>query len=378
MECTAPSRKTYSVRVEDIPDHERLIFKLIFSVSFKTRGRTHAYALHSERDGGAPDLILSGASRPPDAPAPYALIVDRDEVPGLTCIQRPLIASRVLGALDRLIASAPTPEASAEPRERADIASVSPDADTAEPAVDGAAFTPAQSPSPATADEGIAFSISEEEASELAIVHDASLANPANLHEVGDGDRSGESFGGISSPVAAPEGDPSPVDAGPDDTAISADASPTGISVSPLGVREATPLKRPVRRARLPRALVVDDSASVRKQIELELNYFAVEVDYAGTAAEAARLLNDNYYDVAFLDVVLPDTDGFRICKRIKATSRTTSVIMLTGRATQADKVKGALAGCDDYLVKPVARSTFQGTVQGYLEPVSPAQVGGA
>ncbi len=113
---------------------------------------------------------------------------------------------------------------------------------------------------------------------------------------------------------------------------------------------------------------MVDDSPSVRKQIELELDFFAVDADYAADAAHAAALLAANHYDVAFLDVVLPDSDGFRICKQIKTSHRETTVIMLTGKASHADKVKGSLAGCDAYLVKPVGRITFQNTVKNYLQ----------
>jgi len=78
-------------------------------------------------------------------------------------------------------------------------------------------------------------------------------------------------------------------------------------------------------------------------------------------------MLKRENYDVAFLDVVLPDNDGFSICRHIKETAKATSVIMLTGKAKQSDKVKGALAGCDAYMVKPVGRLTFQTTVRNYL-----------
>ena len=122
-----------------------------------------------------------------------------------------------------------------------------------------------------------------------------------------------------------------------------------------------------------PRALVVDDSPSVRKQLEIELDLFNVSVDYAATAEEAMDLLDTDAYDVAFLDVVLPDKDGFTICRHIKEYSKDTTVIMLTGKAKQADKVKGALAGCDAYMVKPVGRMTFQSTVRNYLSLVEPA-----
>ena len=113
--------------------------------------------------------------------------------------------------------------------------------------------------------------------------------------------------------------------------------------------------------------LVVDDSQSVRKQLELELELFDVTVDFADTAKAALELLKNNTYDLALLDVVLPDKDGFLICKHIKTTSKETIAIMLTGKATQADKIKGSLAGCDDYLIKPVGRITFQNAVKNYI-----------
>lgn len=375
MERTASPRKIYSVRVEDIPDHERLIFKLIFSVSHKTRGRSHAYVLH---DGAAtPDVVLGGSAEglaAAHSPVPRALIVDRGEVPGLTCIQRPLIATRVLGTLDRLVADAQRPENDApQVTAAAGVAETGNDycadgpVDIAEasapllrlaapgavdssfdgpargaPGETGSTDEPRQAPSVDTAPaQGApaeeAFSITEDEASELAIVHDDTLANPANRVE-----------------------------------------TPAAVEATPPAVEPANVPRPKTRRLDLPRALVVDDSPAVRKQLELELHFFATEVDYAGTGAEAARLLEEHYYDVAFLDVMLPDTDGFRICKRIKALSKSTNVLMLTGKATQADRVKGALAGCDDYLVKPVGRTTFQDAVKRYLEPVPSPQAMGA
>lgn len=360
MECASAPRKTYSVRVENIPEYERLIFKLIFSVSHKTRGRAHAYVLYDQQDGQLPDLVLSG--EPQALPADSAnvrcvAIVDRgDSHPDLACIQRPLIATRVLGALDQLIATAPDEDGT--------------DAD--ETAVTAAAPMP---------EPEVPFVISDEEASELAFVDDEALSNPAN------------------SQAEAPGGLPSSPDSSPDDAPAATASSeqppqPVGAAAAPeVGntVSKSAPAQsqllshtaKPgetmprVRRRRVSRALVVDDSASVRKQIELELNFFSADVDYAGSATEAVRLLDQNYYDVAFLDVVLPDSDGFQICKRIKATTRSTNVIMLTGKSTQADRVKGALAGCDAYLVKPVGRATFQGTVKDYLEPAPSALVTG-
>lgn len=370
MESATTPRKSYTVQVLDVPEHERLIFRLIFSVSFKSRGRDHAYVMHSEQDHGVPDIVISGAfqSLPSKSDATlYVAVVDGDEIPGVVCIQRPLIATRVLGVLDRLVTDA----AAAVAIDAAEAHRVS----TAE-----RTLAPTSQLATVAGGDGsrVQFVISEEEASELAIVHDEDLANPANSGDSPVPLSGSETVPAplASAPSTAAASDVSPAASSFDDAIITDESAVARAPVSAPAVASAGMARRK-RRARVVRSLVVDDSASVRKQLELELNFFSTEVDYAGTAAEAMRLLEEHYYDVAFLDVVLPDTNGFQICKRIKATSRSTSVIMLTGKSTQADRVKGALAGCDAYLVKPVGRSTFQGTVKNYLEPAPSALVAG-
>ena len=119
-----------------------------------------------------------------------------------------------------------------------------------------------------------------------------------------------------------------------------------------------------------PRALVVDDSLPVRKQVELELKRLDVEADCAESAEQALEFLARNtLYDFIFLDVVLPGVDGYNLCKTIKKDKRRklTPVIMLTGKGSTFDRVRGKLAGCDTYLTKPVARESFQDVVKKYL-----------
>lgn len=116
-------------------------------------------------------------------------------------------------------------------------------------------------------------------------------------------------------------------------------------------------------------ALVVDDSSPVRKQIELELKLFGIKVDAAATGEQAIDFINKNNYDLIFLDVVLPGIDGYQICKVLKRgkAKKKTPVIMLTSKSSPFDRVKGALAGCDSYLTKPVKQETFQKVVKKYL-----------
>ena len=117
------------------------------------------------------------------------------------------------------------------------------------------------------------------------------------------------------------------------------------------------------------RALVVDDSLPIRRQLELELQNFVGEVDLAVDGEQAIKLLSAKRYDIVFLDVVLPGMDGYQICRKIKQAKSTknTPVIMLTGKTSPFDRVRGKLAGCDTYLTKPVDQVKFNKEVQTYL-----------
>ena len=117
-------------------------------------------------------------------------------------------------------------------------------------------------------------------------------------------------------------------------------------------------------------ALVVDDSLPVRRQIGLHLAPLVGRVDLAEDGERAVEFIESRSYDIIFLDVVLPGIGGYEICRQIKRDKRTkvTPVIMLTGKSSPFDRVKGKLAGCDTYLIKPVDDTTFEAVVRKYLK----------
>lgn len=116
-------------------------------------------------------------------------------------------------------------------------------------------------------------------------------------------------------------------------------------------------------------ALVVDDSPTVRKHIEQGLAPFGLNVHFAETGEEALDRLAASRYDIVFLDVMLPGIDGYAVCKTIKKDRgmKGTPVIMLTGKSSTFDRIKGSLAGCDTYLTKPVEYELFQSVVKKYI-----------
>lgn len=116
--------------------------------------------------------------------------------------------------------------------------------------------------------------------------------------------------------------------------------------------------------------LVVDDSLPVRIQLNMALQDYANNIDLAESGEKALELLKDNRYDMIFLDVILPGMDGYEICKTIKGddATKSTPVVMLTGSSSAADQVKGELAGCDSYLIKPVKSNLFKETMTRYVQ----------
>ena len=116
--------------------------------------------------------------------------------------------------------------------------------------------------------------------------------------------------------------------------------------------------------------LVVDDSLPVRIQLNMALQDYANNIDLAESGEKALELLKDNRYDMIFLDVILPGVDGYEICKTIKGddATKSTPVVMLTGNSSAADQLKGELAGCDSYLIKPVKSDLFKETMTRYIQ----------
>lgn len=137
-------------------------------------------------------------------------------------------------------------------------------------------------------------------------------------------------------------------------------------------------------RARRPRALLVDDSPTVRRQLAVALAQMGVDSEAVKDAREASETLRVRRYELCFVDVVLPDVDGLRLTRQIRRDPATKAmpVIILSSRSSPLDLARGALAGCSSYLVKPVSRQSLHETVLRGLgrrqpRPVRAAAAGG-
>ncbi len=102
------------------------------------------------------------------------------------------------------------------------------------------------------------------------------------------------------------------------------------------------------------KVLVLEDEDNIRSFVVINLKRAGYETIEAATGEEALEQLRRNQdIRVAILDIMLPDMDGFEVCRRIRASNSKIGVIMLTARTQEMDKVTGFMTGADDYVTKP-------------------------
>ena len=103
------------------------------------------------------------------------------------------------------------------------------------------------------------------------------------------------------------------------------------------------------------RILIVEDDPALADLLRRTLRESAMAADVAMTGTEGLTALSVNDYDLAVLDVGLPDVDGFEVCRQHRERGGKTPILMLTARGGLDDRVRGLDVGADDYLSKPFA-----------------------
>lgn len=102
-----------------------------------------------------------------------------------------------------------------------------------------------------------------------------------------------------------------------------------------------------------PRVLCVDDDEDSREMLSLLLKDWRIETRTAGTASQALSLIQAERFDLYLLDTVLPDLDGFELCRRVRQLDPDTPILFFSGAAYEIDKERGIEAGGDAYISKP-------------------------
>jgi DNA-binding response OmpR family regulator len=115
-----------------------------------------------------------------------------------------------------------------------------------------------------------------------------------------------------------------------------------------------------------PRILLVDDEQAVQTLLTYPLRKDGYDVVPATTGQEALERFREGSFDLVVLDVMLPQLDGYEVCKALRARSAV-PIIMLTAKAEEFDKVLGLELGADDYITKPFSMREFRSRVKAVL-----------
>ena len=105
------------------------------------------------------------------------------------------------------------------------------------------------------------------------------------------------------------------------------------------------------------RVLAVDDQRDALRLLQIRLQNAGLECFTCSDGLSALQFLEKELVDIVILDVMMPNMDGYEVCRRIKAQERTKDIIVLflTARYEMEDKIKGLEVGGHDYLTKPVS-----------------------
>ncbi|MCF6193513.1 MAG: twitching motility response regulator PilG [Kangiellaceae bacterium] len=117
------------------------------------------------------------------------------------------------------------------------------------------------------------------------------------------------------------------------------------------------------------KAMVIDDSKTIRRTAETLLKKVGCEVVTAVDGFDALAKIADNRPDIIFVDIMMPRLDGYQTCALIKNNKefKTTPVIMLSSKDGLFDRAKGRIVGSDQYLTKPFSRDELLGAISEHV-----------
>lgn len=115
------------------------------------------------------------------------------------------------------------------------------------------------------------------------------------------------------------------------------------------------------------RILIVDDESNMRQLVRVYLTNEGYSLDEANSGKEAIQKIQKYPYDVVILDIMMPEINGWEVCKQLRYVGIDTRVLMLTAKTEVEDRVKGLNLGADDYLIKPFAPEELVARVKALL-----------
>lgn len=118
------------------------------------------------------------------------------------------------------------------------------------------------------------------------------------------------------------------------------------------------------------RVLVIEDNREIAELVRLHLVDLSCEAKLVHDGAQGLREAEGTSYDLVILDLMLPGLDGLEICKRLRAASVYTPILMLTSKSSELDRVLGLELGADDYLTKPFSVTELMARVKAIFRRV--------
>jgi DNA-binding response OmpR family regulator len=122
------------------------------------------------------------------------------------------------------------------------------------------------------------------------------------------------------------------------------------------------------------RILVVEDEPDIALGLQLDLRDEGHDVEVSGNGEDASRRAREPGWDLILLDVMLPQKDGFEVCRDLRRAKIRTPVLMLTAKAQEAEKVMGLDMGADDYVTKPFSPRELRARVRALLRRAAPEE----
>ena len=114
------------------------------------------------------------------------------------------------------------------------------------------------------------------------------------------------------------------------------------------------------------RVLVVEDDVEIARIISSHLKSEGFDVQWASTGVEGLEDFKKDFYDILIVDVMMPEMDGFTLCKNIRLISDI-PVLILSAKREEIDKIKGLRLGADDYMTKPFSLAELTARVESHI-----------
>src|SRR5271156_5960914 len=127
---------------------------------------------------------------------------------------------------------------------------------------------------------------------------------------------------------------------------------------------------------RIPKVLVVDDEPNIRELVEVALKFHGCAVAVSASGKDALHQAETYEPDLMILDVMLPDMDGFEVCRTLRSDGNDVPVIFLTARDTTSDTIRGLTLGGDDFVTKPFSVEALVARVRAVLRRTTRAPEG--